>query len=127
MKIVTRLTVGTYPVALTSINKPVGHYEKMSIFYAPNRIATMHEDEGSTPDKLQAMLDVIARSEPSSGEADVGRMQADAIKAANVLIEFYADAALERAKLIERRSPQSHFARMVTAEVGRRGRLPPRS
>lgn len=87
----------------------------------------MHEDEGSTPDKLQAMLDVIARSEPSSGEADVGRMQADAIKAANVLIEFYADAALERAKLIERRSPQSHFARMVTAEVGRRGRLAPRS
>ncbi|WP_192243004.1 hypothetical protein [Mesorhizobium silamurunense] len=89
----------------------------------------MHEDEGSTPDKLQAMLDVIARSEPSSGsgQADVGRLQADAAKAANVLVEFYGDTALERARLIERRSPQSHFARMVTAEIGRRGRLPPRS
>ncbi|MET3596528.1 hypothetical protein ABID26_005947 [Mesorhizobium shonense] len=89
----------------------------------------MHEDEGSTPDKLQAMLDVIARSEPSSGsgEADVGRLKADAAKAANVLIEFYGDAALERARLIERRSPQSYFARLVTAEVGKRGRLPPRS
>ena len=89
----------------------------------------MHEDEGSTPDKLQAMLDVIARSEPSSGngEADLGRLQADAVKAANVLIEFYGDAALERARLIERRSPQSPFARMVTADVGRRGGRPPRS
>ncbi|MDG4883021.1 hypothetical protein [Mesorhizobium sp. WSM4884] len=87
----------------------------------------MHEDEGSTPDKLQAMLDVIAGSEPSSGEADVGRLQADAIKAANVLVELYGDAALERARLIERRSPRSHFARMVTAEVGRRSKLPPGS
>jgi len=94
----------------------------MSIFYAPNRIATMHEDEGSTPDKLQAMLDVIARSGLSTegGQADFGRLRADAAKAASVLIEFYGDAALERAKLIERRSPQSYFARMVTAEVGRR-------
>ncbi|RWM24354.1 hypothetical protein [Mesorhizobium sp.] len=89
----------------------------------------MHEDEGSTPDKLQAMLDAIARSEPAggSGLADVGRLKADAAKAADVLIEFYGDAALERARLIERRSPQSHFARMVTAEIGRRGRFPPRS
>lgn len=87
----------------------------------------MHEDEGSTPDRLQAMLDMIARSEFSSGEADVGRLRADAAKAANVLIEFYGDAALERARLIERRSPQSHFARMVTAEVGRRRGPPPRS
>lgn len=96
----------------------------MSIFYAPNRMATMHEDEGSTPDKLQAMLDVIARSEPpsESGQADFGRLKADAAKAAGVLIEFYGDAALERAKLIERRSPQSHFARMVVAEVGRHGK-----
>lgn len=82
----------------------------------------MHEDEGSTPDKLQAMLDVIARSEPSSesGRADFGRLRADVAKAAGVLIEFYGDAAVERAKLIQRRSPQSHFARMVTAEVDRR-------
>ena len=89
----------------------------------------MHEDEGSTPDKLQAMLDVIARSEPSieSGRANVDRLRADAVKAAGVLIEFYGDAALERARLIERRSPQSHFARMVTAEVAKRGKLPPRS
>ncbi|MBZ9986441.1 hypothetical protein LB572_04945 [Mesorhizobium sp. BH1-1-5] len=86
----------------------------------------MHEDEG-TPDKLQAMLDVIARSEPSSesGQTDFSRLKADAAKAAGVLIEFYGDAALERAKLIERRSPQSHFARMVAAEVGRRGKLRP--
>ncbi|MGX5805004.1 hypothetical protein ACWGS9_27670 [Bradyrhizobium sp. Arg314] len=84
----------------------------------------MHEDEGSTPDKVQAMLDVIARSDPSleSGEANFGRLRADAAQAAGVLIEFYGDAALERAKLIEHRSPQSHFARMVTAEVGRRGK-----
>lgn len=96
----------------------------MSIFYAPNRIATMNEDEGSTPDKLQAMLDVIARSEPSveNGQVDFGRLKADAVRAAGVLIEFYGDAALERARLIEHRSPQSHFARMVTAEVGRRGK-----
>lgn len=96
----------------------------MSIFYAPDRIATMHEDEGSTPDKLQVMLDVIARSVPSaeSGQADFGRLRADAAKAAGVLIEFYGDEALERAKLIERRSPQSLFARMVTAEIGRRGK-----
>ncbi|MGX8008148.1 hypothetical protein ACVDG8_003640 [Mesorhizobium sp. ORM8.1] len=89
----------------------------------------MHEDEGSTPDKLQAMLDVIARSEPSSesGEADFVRLRADAAKAAGVLIEFYGDGALERARLIERRSPQSQFARMVTAEVGRRDKLPPKS
>ena len=89
----------------------------------------MHEDEGSTPDKLQAMLDVIARNEPSSdsSEADFSRLKADAAKAAGVLIEFYGDAALDRAKLIERRSPQSHFARMVTAEVGRRGKLPPKN
>ena len=89
----------------------------------------MHEDEGSTPDKLQAMLDVIARNEPSSdsSEADFSRLKADAAKAAGVLIEFYGDAALDRAKLIERRSPQSHFARMVTAEVGRRGKQPPKS
>lgn len=89
----------------------------------------MHQDEGSTPEKLQAMLDVIARSEPSSGsgDPDVGRLKADAAKAANALIEFYGDAALERAGLIERRSPQSHFARLVTAEVGKRGRFPPGS
>lgn len=89
----------------------------------------MHEDEGSTPDKLQAMLDVIARSEPSneSGPADVGRLRADAARAAGVLIEFYGDAALERARLIESRSPQSHFARMVTAEVARCGKLSPRN
>ncbi|RRH95000.1 hypothetical protein EH240_26070 [Mesorhizobium tamadayense] len=89
----------------------------------------MQEDEGSTPEKLQAMLDVVARCEPSSGsgQADVGRLKADAAKAANVLIEFYGDAAFERARLIERRSPRSHFARMVTAEIGRRGRLPPGS
>ncbi|MDX8482674.1 hypothetical protein RFN28_30075 [Mesorhizobium sp. VK24D] len=89
----------------------------------------MHEDEGSTPDKLQAMLDVVARSEPAggSGQVDVGRLKADAAKAADVLIEFYGDAALERARLIERRSPQSHFARMVTAEVGRRRKIPSRS
>jgi hypothetical protein len=101
----------------------------MSIFYAANRTAMMHEDEGSTPDKLQAMLDVIARSEPLSegGQVDIGRLRADAVRAASVLIEFYGDAALDRAKLIEHRSPRSHFARMVTAEVGRRGRLPPRS
>ena len=101
----------------------------MSIFYAPNRVGTMHEDEGSTPDKFQAMLDVIARSEPSSasGQADFDRLRADAAKAAGVLIEYYGDAALERAKLIERRSPQSHFARMVTAEVGRRGKPQPGS
>ncbi|WP_131802857.1 hypothetical protein [Mesorhizobium sp. ORS 3428] len=75
------------------------------------------------------MLDAIAKSEPvsQSGQADVGRLKADAAKAANVLIEFYGDAALERARLIERRSPQSYFARMVTAEVARRGRPPPRN
>ena len=96
----------------------------MSIFYAPNRIATMNEDEGSTPDKLQAMLDVIARSEPSveNGQVDFDRLRADAARAAEVLIEFYGEAALERARLIEQRSPQSHFARMVTTEVGRRGK-----
>ena len=84
----------------------------------------MNEDEGSTPDKLQAMLDVIAMSEPSteSGQADFGRVRADAARAAAVLIEFYGDAALARAKLIEDRSPQSYFARMVTAEVGRIGK-----
>jgi len=89
----------------------------------------MHEDEGSTPDKLQAMLDVIARSGPTSEseEADFGRLRADAAKAAGVLIEFYGDGALERAKLIERRSPQSHFARLVTAEVGRHGKPRPKS
>ena len=89
----------------------------------------MHEDEGSTPDKLQAMLDVIARSEPSneSGQADFDRLRADAAKAAGVLIEFYGDMALERARLLESRSPQSHFARMVTAEVSRHGKVPPRS
>ncbi|WP_135913761.1 hypothetical protein, partial [Mesorhizobium sp. M00.F.Ca.ET.216.01.1.1] len=72
----------------------------------------MHEDEGSTPDTLQAMLDVIARSEPSveNGQVDFGRLKADAVRAAGVLIEFYGDAALERARLIEHRSPQSHFA-----------------
>ncbi|WP_292274760.1 hypothetical protein, partial [Mesorhizobium sp.] len=65
---------------LRSINEAVAHRAKMSIFYAPNRMANMHEDEGSTPDKLQAMLDVIARSEPArgSGQADLGRLQADA-------------------------------------------------
>jgi hypothetical protein len=101
----------------------------MSIFYTANRTAMMHEDEGSTPDKLQAMLEVIARSEPlgEGGHVDIGRLKADAVRAASVLIEFYGDAALDRARLIEHRSPRSHFARMVTAEVGRRGRLPPRS
>ncbi|WP_149803564.1 hypothetical protein [Mesorhizobium sp. NFR06] len=75
------------------------------------------------------MLDVIARSEPSSagGSADFGRLRADAAKAAGVLIEYYGDAALERAKLIELRSPHSHFARMVTAEIGRRGKPRPGS
>src|SRR5882757_6588872 len=97
----------------------------MSIFYAANRTATMHEDEGSFPDKLQAMMDVIAGSvSPSSGgHADLGRLRADAASAAAVLVEFYGDAALERAKLLEHRSPQSHFARMVTAELSGRGKV----
>jgi hypothetical protein len=101
----------------------------MSIFCATNRTATMHEDEGSTPDKLQAMLDVIARNGPSSHseQADIGRLKADAATAAAVLVEFYGDTALERARLLERRSPQSHFARMVTAEVSKHGKNPPRS
>lgn len=89
----------------------------------------MHEDEGSTPDKLQAMLDVIARSGNStqSARADVGKLKADAAAAAAVLVEFYGDMALERARLLESRSPQSHFARMVTAEVSRHGKVPSRS
>jgi len=97
----------------------------MSIFYAANRTATMHEDEGSSPDKLQAMMDVIAGSVSSSrdGHADLGRLRVDAASAATVLVEFYGDAALERASLLERRSPQSHFARMVTAELRGRGEI----
>ena len=89
----------------------------------------MHEDEGSTPDKLQAMLDVIARSGASSqsAQADIGKLRADAAAAAAALVEFYGDAAMERATLLENRSPQSHFARMVTAEVGKRGKIAPRS
>ncbi len=84
----------------------------------------MHEDEGSS-DKLQAMLDVIAGSMPSSpgGHTDLGRLRADAVSAATVLVEFYGDAALERARLLERRSPQSHFARMVTVELSGRGKV----
>ncbi|RVD72510.1 MAG: hypothetical protein E5V62_15460 [Mesorhizobium sp.] len=88
----------------------------------------MHEDEGSTPEKLQAMLDVIARNGPSrhSEQADIGKLKADAATAAAVLVEFYGDTALERARLLERRSPQSHFARMVTAEISKQGKTPPR-
>jgi hypothetical protein len=91
----------------------------MSIFCIANRTATMHEDEGRFADKLQAMLDVIVGnvSAGSSGHADLGRLRADAASAAAVLVEFYGDAALERARLLERRSPRSHFARMVTAEL----------
>jgi len=96
---------------------------EMSIFYATNRTASMHEDEGSTSDRLQAILDVIARSEPlgEGGPTDIGRLRADAARAASVLIEFYGGGALERAQLIERRSPQSHFTRMVTDEIRRQG------
>ncbi|TIT82619.1 MAG: hypothetical protein E5W45_01425 [Mesorhizobium sp.] len=67
----------------------------MSIFCATNRTATMHEDEGSTPEKLQAMLDVIARNGPSrhSEQADIGKLKADAATAAAVLVEFYGDTA----------------------------------
>jgi hypothetical protein len=107
------------------INDPIALFAKMSIFYAANRTATMHEDEGSSPDKLQAMMDVIAGSVSSSrdGHADLGRLRVDAASAATVLVEFYGDAALERASLLERRSPQSHFARMVTAELRGRGKV----
>ncbi|MDX8541053.1 MULTISPECIES: hypothetical protein [Mesorhizobium] len=89
----------------------------------------MHEDEGSTPDKLQAMLDVIARNGPSSHseQSDIGKLKADAASAAAALVQFYGDTALERAKLLERRSPQSHFARLVTAEVSKHGKGPPGS
>lgn len=85
----------------------------------------MHEDEGSFPDKLQTMLNVIAGSVSSgrAGHADLGRLRVDAASAATVLVEFYGDAALERAKLLERRWPQSHFARMVTAELNDRGKV----
>jgi len=85
----------------------------------------MHEDEGSFPDKLQAMLDVIAGSVSSSrdGRADLDRLRVDAASAATVLVEFYGDAALERASLLECRSPQNHFARMVTAELRGRGKV----
>ncbi len=51
---------------------------------------------------------------------DLSKLRADAAKAAAVLRELYGEGALQRAKLLERRSPQSHFARMVTAEVLRR-------
>ena len=104
------------------INDPIALFAKMSIFYAGNRTATMHEDEGSFPDKLQAMMDVIAGS-VSASHADLGRLRVDAASAATVLVEFYGDAALERASLLERRSPQSHFARMVTAELRGRGKV----
>ncbi|MGX9145810.1 hypothetical protein [Mesorhizobium sp. 128a] len=78
----------------------------------------MHEDEGSFSNKLQAMLDVIADSVSSSRDGhDLGRLRVDAASAAAVLVKFYGDAALERASLLEGRSPQSHFARMVTAEL----------
>lgn len=89
----------------------------------------MHQDEGSTPDKLQAMLDVIATSGPSSQseQADIGKLRADAATAAAMLVQFYGDTALERAKQLERRSAQSRFARMVTAEVSKHGKVPPRS
>jgi hypothetical protein len=107
------------------INDPIALFAEMSIFYAANRTATMHEDEGSFPNKLQAMMDVIAGSGSSSrdGHADLGRLRVDAASAATVLVEFYGDAALERASLLERRSPQSHFARMVTAELRGRGEI----
>jgi hypothetical protein len=37
---------------------------------------------------------------------------------ARILIESHGGVALERARLLQRLSPQSHFARMVTAELG---------
>jgi hypothetical protein len=51
---------------------------------------------------------------------DLSKLKADAARAATVLRELYGRGALERAKRLERRSPQSHFARMVTADVLRK-------
>ncbi|RWB77111.1 MAG: hypothetical protein EOQ50_09340 [Mesorhizobium sp.] len=69
----------------------------------------MNEYEGSTPDKLQAMLDLIARSEPSfeNGQVDFGRLKADAVRAAGLMIEFYGDAA----KLTRKRSAKAASGR----------------
>ena len=68
------------------------------------------------------MSDLIRRAEQqrNRGIEDLSKLKADAAKAATVLCELYGDGALKRAKLLECRSPQSHFARMVTAEVLRR-------
>ena len=68
------------------------------------------------------MSDLSRRAEQqrNCGIADLSKLKADAAKAATVLRELYGDGALKRAQLLERRSPQSHFARMVTAEVLRR-------
>lgn len=48
---------------------------------------------------------------------NLSKLRADAARAAAVLRERYGEGALQRARLLERRSPQSHFARMVTAEL----------
>lgn len=68
------------------------------------------------------MSDLIRRPEQqrNCGIEDLTELKADAAKAATVLCELYGDGALERAQLLERRSPPCHFARMFTAEVSRR-------
>lgn len=50
-------------------------------------------------------------------QANLSKLRANVAKAATVLRDLYGEGALERASSLVRRSPQSQFARMVTAEL----------
>ena len=67
------------------------------------------------------MSDPTAAQQRDCEIEHLDQLKADAVKAAAMLRKSYGNAALERARQMERRSPGSLFARLVTAELLKRG------
>lgn len=75
----------------------------------------MDHSDDQVPARLNAMLARIAMHSPERNDAhlDLIRRRGDIAKAADLLIELYGEQALDRAKLLEKRSAVSGFARSV--------------
>lgn len=69
--------------------------------------------------RLNSILAMISERDtpPNEGMHDLADRRRDIEKAAQLLIEYYGDAALERARSLEMRSEVSLFARSVREAV----------
>jgi len=80
---------------------------------------TMHVADSRLNDMLETIMAERQRGfEPGD---DLPARRADIAKAADLLLRFYGEGALDRAKLLEQRPGAGPFAKWVRIDLERRG------